>query len=197
MRNNQAMQDALRDARAIMQYHNYGTENFEHANQKQELYRHLSNFPNWDESKLRLSVNINDIIYKLGSSQCNVIGDMVFNKDNLRNHTTHASILFMLSEILRYNLTRNYEFLYDEQYEKLQTYVKEVYNLNIRDNIKPAKLVASVYKKIGMDDEDTKEILDYLSCYAPSTTERIYYISINPLDYLTMRNMENLSRISW
>ena len=188
MRNNQAMQEALRDARTIMQYHDYGTENLEDAEQKQSLYDHLSNLQNWDESKLRLSVNINDTIYKLEQQNRNVLGDMIFNRNTLVDYQTHSTILIMLSEILRYNLTRHYDFLHDKQFQQLQIHAKEVYNLNIRDNIKPSKLVGGVFKKVGINEDDTKSVLDYLSCYAPSATERCYYISINPLDYLTMSN---------
>lgn len=188
MRNNQAMENALKDARRIMRYHGYMVDNFNDARQKESLYNHLRTFPTWNESELRLSVTINHTTYKLGAHQRNILGDMVFSPEILRQHTTHATILFMLSEILRYNLTRNYEFLYDQQFGLLQAHAKEIYNLNIRDNVKPSKLVASVFKKVGMTESDTKNILDYLSCYAPSATERTYYISINPLDCLTMSN---------
>ena len=188
MRNNQAMNEALRDARTIMEYHEYGTENFRDGGQKQALYNHLSSLPNWNESELRLSVNINDTIYKLEQQNRNVLGDMIFNRNTLVDYQTHSTILIMLSEILRYNLTRNYEFLHDQQFQQLQIQAKEVYNLNIRDNVKPSKLVAGVFKKVGINDDETKSVLDYLSCYAPSTTERCYYISLNPLDYLTMSN---------
>lgn len=182
------MKRAMRDAQKVMLYHGYASDNFQANDHKTWLHDHLATLPNWNESELRLSVNINHTTYKLEQHQRNILGDMVFTTEKLREHPTHATILFMLSEILRYNLSRNYDFLYDREFGLLQEHAKEIYNLNIRDNVKPSKLVASVFKKVGISESDTKNILDYLSCYAPSATERTYYISINPLDYLTMSN---------